>query len=144
MPLHPMNQPHTPLPRRRGFMAAAASSLALPVLAQSGPTPGAEPKPAQGLERSRTRVAGFADAEMDYQLLRQLGTARYGGASVGECQALAQRIQNGDPASWIAQFAAAGARQQADAPARAQRCDAGGQGHVAKVSSSQSIETAAE
>ncbi len=121
MPLHPMNQPHTPLPRRRGFMAAAASSLALPVLAQNGPAPGAEPKPAQGLERSRTRVAGFADAEMDYQLLRQLGTARYGGASIGECLALAQRIQNGDPASWIAQFAAAGARQQADAQARAQR-----------------------
>ncbi|MEZ5606913.1 MAG: prolyl oligopeptidase family serine peptidase [Burkholderiaceae bacterium] len=116
-----MKKHHTALSQRRGFMAAAASGLALPVLAQSAAAPSPKPKSSQGLERSRTRVAGFADAEMDYQLLRQLGTARYGGASVGECLALVQRIKNGDPASWISEFAAAGARQQADAQARAQR-----------------------
>ena len=101
------------LPRRRHFMAAAAASLALPVLAQS--------QPSDKMERGSTRVAGFADAEMDYQLMRQLGTARYGGAAVGECLALAQRIQNGVPASWVAEFTAAAQRQEADAQARALR-----------------------
>lgn len=102
--------------QRRGFMAAAATGLAMPVLASAQ-----EARPAEGLERGRTRVAGFADAEMDYQLMRQLGAARYGGASVGECLALARRIQNGVPASWVAEFAAAGARQEQDAAARARR-----------------------
>lgn len=73
------------------------------------------------LERGRTRIAGFADAEMDFQLLRQMGAARYGGSAVGECLALAQRIDNGVPASWVAAFAAAAARQQADAERRAAR-----------------------
>lgn len=76
---------------------------------------------ADTLERGRTRVAGFADAEMDYQLMRQLGAARYGGAAVGECLALARRIDSGVPASWVAEFAAAAARQQADAERRAAR-----------------------
>jgi len=74
-----------------------------------------------GLERGRTRVAGFADPEMDFQLMRQLGSARYGGASVGECLALARRIENGVPASWVAAFAAAAERQERDARARAGR-----------------------
>ena len=108
-------------------MAAAAGTLAQPVLAQTQPAPAQADKPAARLERSRTRVQGFADAEMDYQLLRQLGAARYGGASVGECLALAQRIKNGDPASWIQEFAAAGARQEADALIRARR------GHAASA-----------
>lgn len=73
------------------------------------------------LERGRTRVAGFADAEMDFQLIRQMGAARYGGASVGECLALARRIESGVPASWVAAFAAAAARQEADAEQRARR-----------------------
>ncbi len=76
---------------------------------------------ADSLERGRTRVAGFADAEMDFQLIRQLGAARYGGSAVGECLALARRIDNGAPASWVAAFAAAAARQQADAERRAAR-----------------------
>ena len=99
--------------QRRHFMAAAAASLALPVLAQ--------PRPAAGTERGSTRVAGFANAEMDYQLMRQLGTARYGGAAVGECLALAQRIQDGVPASWVMEFSAAAQRQEAGAQARALR-----------------------
>lgn len=108
-----MQDPRPHQPHRRHFMAAAAASLALPVLAQ--------PPSAAGLARGSTRVAGFANAEMDFQLIRQLGTARYGGASVGECLALAQRIQNGNPASWVAAFTAAAQRQEADAQARAQR-----------------------
>jgi pimeloyl-ACP methyl ester carboxylesterase len=58
---------------------------------------------------------------MDFQLIRQMGTARYGGASVGECLSLARRIQNAVPASWVAEFAAAAARQEADARKRAER-----------------------
>lgn len=75
----------------------------------------------EGLERGRTRVQGFADAEMDFQLIRQLGSARYGGASVGECLSLARQIDNGLPESWVTAFAAAAARQQVDAKHRAGR-----------------------
>lgn len=75
----------------------------------------------QALERGRTRVRGFEDAEMDFQLMRQLGSTRYGGASVGECLALVQRIRSADPESWIEAFARAGDRQAADADARGRR-----------------------
>ncbi|MBV6271739.1 lysophospholipase [Alcaligenaceae bacterium CGII-47] len=75
----------------------------------------------QTLERGRTRVRGFDDSEMDFQLIRQMGSARYGGASVGECLALSQRIGNADPDSWVESFAQAGERQAADAQARAAR-----------------------
>ncbi len=73
------------------------------------------------LERGRMRVAGFADVEMEYQLIRQLGATRYGGASIGECLELARRIQSGVPESWVTQFAADATRQQADAERRAAR-----------------------
>ena len=76
---------------------------------------------ASSLERGRTRVVGFADAEMEFQLIRQMGAARYGGAAVGECLALAQRIESGMPASWVSTFADAAARQEADAQQRAAR-----------------------
>ena len=106
--------------QRRQFIAAAATGLALSAAAQpSSPTP--QEGSVEKLERSGTRVAGFADAEMDYQLLRQLGSVRYGGASVGECLALAQRIGDADPAAWVREFAAAGARQKLDAGARLAR-----------------------
>lgn len=73
------------------------------------------------LERGLTRVTGFGNAEMDFQLIRQLGATRYGGASVGECLALARSIEDGVPASWVSAFAAAAARQEADARTRDER-----------------------
>ncbi|MCC2596473.1 prolyl oligopeptidase family serine peptidase [Pusillimonas sp. MFBS29] len=73
------------------------------------------------LERGRTRVAGFANPEMDFQLMRQLGASRYGGASVGECLALVRNIENGVPESWVTAFAAAAQRQEDDAQRRAAR-----------------------
>ncbi len=73
------------------------------------------------LERGLTRVRGFDDAEMDFQLIRQLGAVRYGGASIGECLALARDIENGVPDSWVAAFSAAAERQETDARARAAR-----------------------
>ena len=73
-------------------------------------------------ERSSTRHLVLAWlARVEGTTLRQLGAARYGGASVGECFALAQRIQNGQPASWVNEFAAAAVRQEEDAQARARR-----------------------
>ncbi|MDX9765276.1 MAG: hypothetical protein RBT79_09960, partial [Chiayiivirga sp.] len=75
----------------------------------------------EALERGRLRVAGFTNPEMEYQLLRQLGAIRYGGAALGECLGLAQQIEDGNPQSWVDAFAGAAARQQADAERRAAR-----------------------
>lgn len=71
------------------------------------------------ISRSKTRVAGFSDPEMDFQLLRQLGAASYGGSSVGECLALVREIGDGDPAAWVEAFARRGEAQEADARSRA-------------------------
>jgi len=71
------------------------------------------------LERGHTRVQGFQDPEMDHQLMRQLGSVRYGGASIGECLAAASRIRDADPASWSLEFSEAGRRQSEDATLRA-------------------------
>jgi len=49
-------------------------------------------------------VTGFRDPEFDYQLLRAMGAADYGGSSVGECLAAAAMIADGDTASWVAAF----------------------------------------
>jgi hypothetical protein len=49
------------------------------------------------IQRSTTRVKGFKDAEMDFQLIRQLGSTAYGAASVGACLSIADRVQDGDP-----------------------------------------------
>ena len=65
--------------------------------------------------RSSTRVVGFDDAELDFQLLRQLGSAAYGGASVGECLAVAARIREAGPQAWTDEFAALAERQRTDA-----------------------------
>ncbi len=78
----------------------------------------------EALERGRTRVQGFRDPEMDHQLMRQLGSVRYGGASIGECLAAAARIRDADPAAWTEVFSEAGKRQSEDAAARA------GKGHA--------------
>jgi pimeloyl-ACP methyl ester carboxylesterase len=72
-------------------------------------------------ERSKTRVKGFNDAEMDFQLIRQLGSTAYGGASVGECLAVADRIKDGIPANWVEEFAELARRQKTDAAKRAAR-----------------------
>lgn len=69
--------------------------------------------------RSTTRVAGFEDPELDFQLLRQLGSAAYGGASVGECLAVAAQIRAHGFGDWSAAFAALAERQRTDAAQRA-------------------------
>jgi hypothetical protein len=48
--------------------------------------------------RSAIRVEGFRDDEFNYQLIRALGVADYGGSTVGECLAVASEIADGSPA----------------------------------------------
>jgi pimeloyl-ACP methyl ester carboxylesterase len=60
--------------------------------------------------RSITRVSGFRDPEFDYQLLRAMGVADYGGSSVGECLAAAGMITDGDTGSWVSAFCHLAAR----------------------------------
>ena len=72
-------------------------------------------------EHSKTRVKGFTDAEMDFQLLRQLGASTYGGASVGECLSVAQLMQDGVPDSWVKAFTNLAKREETDAKERAQK-----------------------
>lgn len=71
------------------------------------------------LTRSKTEVKGFSSKEMDFQLIRQLGSTSYGGASAGESLSTAARIADGDPAGWAAEFSSLGEWQQKDAHKRA-------------------------
>lgn len=71
------------------------------------------------LSRSATRVRGFADDELDFQLLRQLGAGAYGGGAVGETLALVPAISG--PSDWVDRFAELGDRQRADGAERARR-----------------------
>ncbi|EIC22355.1 alpha/beta hydrolase family protein [Thiorhodovibrio frisius] len=70
---------------------------------------------ADSTERGATRIAGFQSPEMDFQLLRHLGSAAYGGASAGECIAVAARITDGDPDSWAREFATLARAQEQNA-----------------------------
>lgn len=71
------------------------------------------------LTRSSTRVLGFDDPELDFQLLRQLGSVACGGASVGEVLAAADAVRRRGPASWSEVFAELADHQRADAEGRA-------------------------
>ena len=70
-------------------------------------------------ERSATRVKGFADPEMDFQLLRQLGACVYGGGSIGECLYAASRIEDETAVTWSKVFMDIARRQERDAEKRA-------------------------
>ncbi len=54
--------------------------------------------------RSAIRVEGFRDGEFDYQLIKALGVADYGGSTIGECLAVAAEITDGSPQSWARCF----------------------------------------
>ena len=54
--------------------------------------------------RSAVRVEGFRDAEFNYQLIRAIGLADYGGSTVGECLAVVAEIADGSPSSWTQAF----------------------------------------
>jgi pimeloyl-ACP methyl ester carboxylesterase len=49
-------------------------------------------------------VEGFRDEEFDYQLIKAIGVADYGGSTIGECLAAAAEITDGSPQSWARGF----------------------------------------
>lgn len=68
--------------------------------------------------RSITKVQGFHDGEMDFQLLRQLGSATYGGAAIGEVLSLVPKIQGETAEEWVREFSQLADNQQQDAQTR--------------------------
>ncbi|KGP63978.1 peptidase S9 [Legionella norrlandica] len=56
------------------------------------------------ISRGDILVKGFTDAEMDFQLIRQLGSSAYRAASVGECLHIANAMKTSDPEEWVKQF----------------------------------------
>lgn len=70
------------------------------------------------LERSTTRVQGFQDKEMDFQLIRQLGSCASGGASIGQCLNLATKIESGSPSAWVREFSCLAKQQEEEAQQR--------------------------
>lgn len=73
------------------------------------------------ITRSKTKVKGFENDEMDFQLMRQLGSSTFGGSSVGECLSAAARIKDGDPGSWVDEFVKLAEWQMKDAHKRASK-----------------------
>lgn len=66
------------------------------------------------LSRGLIRVKGFSDAEMDFQFIRQLGSSSNKGASIGECLAIANTIQDCQPQQWVRAFEQLGEWQKKD------------------------------
>lgn len=59
---------------------------------------------ADTVERTATRIQGFASGEYDFQLMRLLGAGNYGGGTPGEVFAARAAISGDDPAQWPAAF----------------------------------------
>src|ERR1019366_8187071 len=64
--------------------------------------------------RSAVRVEGFHDDEFNYQLIRAMGVADYGGSTVGECLAVVAEINDGSPTSWTRAFERLAQRVEAE------------------------------
>jgi alpha-beta hydrolase superfamily lysophospholipase len=95
---------------RRDLAALASAVLASGMFR---PAAQAQAPSAARVERTTTRVAGFAGAELDFQLMRSLGAASYAGAAPGEVFSARAAIPGEDPYAWPSAFAALGARVQA-------------------------------
>jgi dienelactone hydrolase len=96
---------------RRDALLSTVLMTALAPAATAGAGPGSTTSDSanqHGVSRSATRVHGFADPEMDFQLLRSLGVANYMGAAVGEILAGIRDIKDGDPRTWPPALAALG------------------------------------
>src|SRR5829696_8969083 len=87
------------LTRRDALLSTALLGMPERGLASAARTT-SEPASRDGVSRSATRVRGFADPEMDFQLLRSLGASNYEGASIGEVLAAARNIEDGNPRTW--------------------------------------------
>ena len=75
----------------------------------------------QDIQRSKTRIKGFADSEMEFQLLRQLGSSAYGGSSIGECFYVSNNIEDGNPKKWVEEFSNLAEKQEKDAKQRSKK-----------------------
>lgn len=73
------------------------------------------------ISRGGIRVKGFENPEMDFQLIRQLGSTSYGAASVGECLNIANQIQHGTPEDWVKAFERQANWQKEDGIARLEK-----------------------
>ncbi|WP_298627300.1 S9 family peptidase [uncultured Legionella sp.] len=56
------------------------------------------------ISRGAIGVRGLDDAEMDFQLIRQLGASAYRGSSIGECLTIAHNMSDGTPEDWVREF----------------------------------------
>lgn len=65
------------------------------------------------VERTATRVLGFNSMEMDFQLMRALGTATYGGGAEGEIFHARRLVDDEAPERWSTAFASIGERVRA-------------------------------
>jgi pimeloyl-ACP methyl ester carboxylesterase len=82
-----------------------ASVMRLP-LARAADTPGGgASNPSAHVSRGAMRIKGFEDAEFDFQLLRSMGMTATGGGAIGECLGLAASTKDGNPSSWVDNFA---------------------------------------
>jgi pimeloyl-ACP methyl ester carboxylesterase len=66
------------------------------------------------ISRGSIKAKGFNDAEMDFQLIRQLGSSAYRGASIGECFSIANNISENSPELWVKEFTNLGEWQKQD------------------------------
>lgn len=54
--------------------------------------------------RIKTRIRGFKEAELDFQLIRILATCHYNGASIGETFFVSNKLENITPDNWKNEF----------------------------------------
>jgi dienelactone hydrolase len=73
------------------------------------------------VERTDTRIAGFQSPEMDFQLMRSLGAASFGGGEPGEIFAARRAMKGDDPYAWPPAFSALADRLRAAGDAAAGR-----------------------
>ncbi|OFW55958.1 MAG: hypothetical protein A2W01_05820 [Candidatus Solincola sediminis] len=66
-------------------------------------------------KRAGIRLNLFENEEFDFQMIRGLGVACRGGATMGECLSTAKCIADGDLLSWVKEWAATAARVEEQA-----------------------------
>src|SRR5829696_5647823 len=122
---------------RRDALLSTVLMTALAPAGTAGAGPGStnsDPANQHGVSRSATRVHGFADSEMDFQLLRSLGVANYMGAAVGEILAAIRDIKDGDPRTWPPALAALGDQTQSLARSVLQKHPVSARDHFQRAS----------
>lgn len=56
------------------------------------------------ISRGTIEIKPIADKEIEFQFIRQLGSTSYGGASIGECFAVANQMNPPSPDAWVREF----------------------------------------